>query len=78
MGGAAAVADVDHPHLTVSQVLGAHAAAEMAAAAESDRAHHNNGRLETTLPIKSSSIGFTISWGDTGMCIGFKKPSPPA
>ncbi|MDB5459008.1 MAG: hypothetical protein JWO72_749 [Caulobacteraceae bacterium] len=64
----------EHPHLTVSQVLAAHAAAQIAAATESDLAHHSEARQETRLPVKSQSTSFTVGWDSVTMCIGFKRP----
>jgi hypothetical protein len=62
------------PPRTVSQILAAHAAAQISAARDADLA----GRSEEPAPIrvvKLQTASFTVSWAAVAMCIGFNKPA---
>jgi hypothetical protein len=56
--------------LTVSQVLGAHAAAQMAQAQARDEA-----QVPPTEPAATGPAGFTVSWATQAMCIGWISPA---
>jgi hypothetical protein len=61
------------PPRTVSEILAAHAAAQIAAAQDADHAGHSD------VPVKARAVqphcaSFTVSWAAVSMCIGFKKP----
>jgi hypothetical protein len=68
------VTDTD-PRLpkTVSQVLAAHAAAQIAAARDADLAGHADAPPARPDLVRYTS--FTVSWATVAMCIGFKKPA---
>jgi hypothetical protein len=66
------MADLDNPSPTVSQVLAAHAAAQIAAAQEADLARRTEGPAK---PSGAHCTSFTVSWAAVAMCIGFKKPA---
>jgi hypothetical protein len=74
-GGARAVSPSEpQPQRTVSQILGAHAAAQMAAARDSDLARRS-GEPAPVRMVKVQTASFTVSWAAAAMCIGFKKPA---
>ena len=60
------------PPRTVSQILAAHAAAQMAAARDSDLAKRSGAPVQVRAVQVAS---FTVSWAAVAMCIGFKKPA---
>jgi hypothetical protein len=61
------------PSMTVSQVLAAHAMAQIAAAQDSDLAGRRPAPPAKTATVHCAS--FTVSWASAGMCIGFSKPA---
>jgi hypothetical protein len=62
-----------HPRMTVSQILAAHAAAQIAAARDADLAGHAGAPPPAKLD-SAQGDSFTVSWAAVTMCIGFKKP----
>jgi len=62
------------PPRTVSQILAAHAACQIAAAQDADRARHSDAPARTRA-AQPRYTSFTVSWANVSMCIGFKKPA---
>jgi hypothetical protein len=62
------------PPRTVSQILAAHAACQIAAAQNADLASRSGAPIQ----VKAGQLhgdSFTVSWASVSMCIGFKKPA---
>jgi hypothetical protein len=62
------------PPRTVSQILAAHAAAQISAARDADLARRS-GEPALVQVVKVQTASFTVSWAAVAMCIGFKKPA---
>lgn len=64
--------DIHPQHMTVSEVLGAHAAVQIALAQASGGAEQ-----PPTRPAADREGSFTQSWATTSVCIGWSKASQP-
>ena len=62
------------PPRTVSEILAAHAAAQIAAAENADRARRSDVPAKVSV-VRAHCTSFTVSWAAVSMCIGFKKPA---
>ncbi len=59
--------------LTVSQVLAAHACAQMSAARSSDEARRLRETCGGGVIVRKRPHSFADSWGVLGMCVGWTK-----